>query len=92
MTDLTPDQTRRAIRGELHAIRCADHDHSEERYYTDARELDMRLAEMGIEHERTTWSRQFEQRQGGSFPVTRSTITPSDDSECQPTRQKENSA
>lgn len=80
----TADQLRRRIRAELHVARCADNDHSEERYYTDARTLDKRLDELGIAHARTTWSRQFEQRQGGAFPVTSATITPSDEESLHP--------
>lgn len=54
---MTPDQLRRAIRMELHAVRCHDVDQSPERYYNDARELDRRMAEAGYEVKHpTTWS------------------------------------
>lgn len=52
---LTPDQQRRAIRKELHIARCADNDHTEERLWRDARELDNRMTALGLIHPHTWW-------------------------------------
>ena len=52
---MTADQTRRAIRADLHAARCADGDHGEERMWRDARALDAKLAELGLPHPHTWW-------------------------------------
>lgn len=52
---MTPDQTRRTVRAELHKARCIDNDHSEERLWRDARTLDARLTEMGQPHPYSWW-------------------------------------
>jgi hypothetical protein len=84
---MTANQARRALRAELHRQRCADNDHSEARYYADARKLDAELDKLGIEHARTTWARQYEQRQQAAFPVTNATTDPSDNSDIHPQHQ-----
>lgn len=55
---MTADQLRRQIRAELHAQRCLDHDHSGQRYYRDAIELDRRMTEAGFPPDYPTpWGR-----------------------------------
>lgn len=86
----TPDQQRRAIRRELHAARCADGDHTEERLWRDARVLDRRMDELGLPHPHTWWGTKPKSEKGeipaslAPFLRGKSTITPSDISEPQP--------
>ncbi len=87
---MTPDQLRRSIRKELHEERCRITNQSEERLWLDAQTLDMRLKEAGAFQYETTWGTAPDWMKGpqnpalANFRLRKSTIAPTDDSECQP--------
>ena len=52
---MTNDQVRRQLRRELHLARCADNDHSDERYARDSFKLDEELKLRGAYEYPSTW-------------------------------------